>query len=568
MVLNTILRLKYDTLAAWKAAEEYVPMKGEVCIVAVPTDAQQVASEPAILFKVGDGTGVVFKKEGSDKVELPWASGLAADVHAWAKESSLTVTKNGTGNVVASISWDATLNNGKGGIKYETAAVATAEGLDQIQKDLLALTNTVNAMYTNTQIDDAIANALDGAKDYTDTKDSAMNTRVKALEDKFGEGEGNVESQIEAAVNVEKERAMAAEKANADAIVAIKDGTTIDSFADVESALAGKQAAGDYATKTEAKAYADAKDTAIKAAQDKADANETEIANVKATAEAAYVLPEGGIESDLSEGVKASLAKANSALQASDIVDLATKQEVTDAKEAAITAAKTELDGITLAIEDYNDVESIVIKDSKGVVIADVSAATFVKDGMLTDAQYNTDTNKIILTWNTDSGKTTTEVDLNDLVDTYTGGNGITVATNGEISIDDDVVVTHNDLNDTVNTLVGTVDDTADTASITGAKKYTDAQITAEVNNRNTAISEAVAALDSSVTATAEANNKVSVLTGITQTDGKLTDKTEVMLAAVAKTGSAYDLAEASVDETTGEKYIVLFGGNASGWTE
>ena len=560
--LNTILRLKYDTLAAWKAAEEYVPMKGEVCIVAVPTDAQQVASEPAILFKVGDGTGVVFKKEGSDKVELPWASGLAADVHAWAKESSLTVTKNGTGNVVASISWDATLNNGKGGIKYETAAVATAEGLDQIQKDLAALTNTVNGMYTNTQIDEAIAAALDGAKDYTDTKDSAMNTRVKALEDKFGEGEGNVESQIEAAVNVEKERAMAAEKANADAIVAIKDGTTIDSFADVESALAGKQAAGDYATKTEAKAYADAKDTAIKAAQDKADANETEIANVKATAEAAYVLPEGGIESDLSEGVKASLAKANSALQASDIVDLATKQEVTDAKEAAITAAKTELDGITLAIEDYNDVESIVIKDSKGVVIADVSAATFVKDGMLTDAQYNTDTNKIILTWNTDSGKTTTEVDLNDLVDTYTGGNGITVATNGEISIDDDVVVTHNDLNDTVNTLVGTVDDTADTASITGAKKYTDAQITAEATARNTAISEAVADLDSSVTATAEADNQVSVLTGITQEDGKLTNKTEVKLAAIAKTGNVNDLVQ-----TNGE-VLVLFGGNAAGWTE
>ena len=136
--LNTILRLKYDTLANWKAAEEYVPMKGEVCIVSVPANTQQVASEPAILFKVGDGSGVVFKKEGSSKTELPWGSGLAADVYGWAKESSLTVTKNGTGNVVASISWDATLNNGKGGIKYETAAVATAKGLDQIQKDLNA----------------------------------------------------------------------------------------------------------------------------------------------------------------------------------------------------------------------------------------------------------------------------------------------------------------------------------------------------------------------------------------------------------------------------------------------
>ena len=43
---------------------------------------------------------------------------------------------------------------------------------------------------------------------------------------------------------------------NTNAISAIKNGTTIDSFADVETALAGKQANGDYATKTEAQGYA------------------------------------------------------------------------------------------------------------------------------------------------------------------------------------------------------------------------------------------------------------------------------------------------------------------------
>lgn len=50
---------------------------------------------------------------------------------------------------------------------------------------------------------------------------------------------------------------------NTSAINAIKDGTSIDSFKDVEEALAGKQATGDYATKTEAQGYADAKDSAI-----------------------------------------------------------------------------------------------------------------------------------------------------------------------------------------------------------------------------------------------------------------------------------------------------------------
>ena len=57
-------------------------------------------------------------------------------------------------------------------------------------------------------------------------------------------------------------------KTNTDAISAIKDGKTIDSFADVEAALSGKQAAGDYATKTEAQGYAT---TALKDAKDYAD---------------------------------------------------------------------------------------------------------------------------------------------------------------------------------------------------------------------------------------------------------------------------------------------------------
>lgn len=66
-------------------------------------------------------------------------------------------------------------------------------------------------------------------------------------------------------------------KSNTDAIAAIKDSDTIDSFADVEAALAGKQATGDYATKAEAQGYADAKDEAIAAAQAAGDAAQSEV---------------------------------------------------------------------------------------------------------------------------------------------------------------------------------------------------------------------------------------------------------------------------------------------------
>ena len=61
------------------------------------------------------------------------------------------------------------------------------------------------------------------------------------------------------------------------------------------------------------------------------------------------------------------------------------------------------------------------------------------------------------------------------------------------------------------------------------------------------AITAAIAELDSVVGATAADGNAVSVLTGITQEDGKLTGKTEVKLASVAKTGSAEDVSTEAI---------------------
>lgn len=57
-----------------------------------------------------------------------------------------------------------------------------------------------------------------------------------------------------------------------------------------------------------------------------------------------------------------------------------------------------------------------------------------------------------------------------------------------------------------------------------------------------TDLSNAINALDSSVSATEASGNVYSVLTGVTQTDGVLASKTEVTLAAAAKTGAAADV--------------------------
>lgn len=78
--LNTRIALKYDTLTNWDAAE-FILKKGEVAICSLAnSETAEQSTPPAVLLKVGDG---VHKFR-----ELPWASGLAADVYGWAKAAT------------------------------------------------------------------------------------------------------------------------------------------------------------------------------------------------------------------------------------------------------------------------------------------------------------------------------------------------------------------------------------------------------------------------------------------------------------------------------------------------
>lgn len=129
----------------------------------------------------------------------------------------------------------------------------------------------------------------------------ALADAKKYFEDNKGlfEAAGTVSTAREAL-----EKAIAAVDAKVDAIT---DGESIDSFADVEAALAGKQAAGDYATKAEAQAMADGKDEAIAAAKKagddaQADIDAYKVSNDEAIADlTAYVgtIPEGATATDV-----------------------------------------------------------------------------------------------------------------------------------------------------------------------------------------------------------------------------------------------------------------------------
>lgn len=73
--LNTRIKNKVDTYENWTSANPTL-LAGEIAIVTIPGSTGAVQQEPATLFKVGDGV-TAFK-------DLPFASGLAANVYSWA----------------------------------------------------------------------------------------------------------------------------------------------------------------------------------------------------------------------------------------------------------------------------------------------------------------------------------------------------------------------------------------------------------------------------------------------------------------------------------------------------
>jgi hypothetical protein len=92
-ILNTRVQLKYDSYENWIAtANQFKLRPGEVAVVNINganganlnNGTENTVVQPTILFKVGIGNpadNATWKTFN----QLPWASALAADVHAWAK---------------------------------------------------------------------------------------------------------------------------------------------------------------------------------------------------------------------------------------------------------------------------------------------------------------------------------------------------------------------------------------------------------------------------------------------------------------------------------------------------
>ena len=302
-LLNARLQLKYDTQENWQNST-VILKTGEVALSVISVKQDGTMNfVPCVAMKCGDG---VHKYS-----ELDFIYARAADVVEAAKSTE------GLTNFVQNL-----ISNGKFASAADLEALAgrvtTAEG------EIDALQGLIGTKSVGTQIQEAIE-ALDLANTY-DAKGSA--------------------AAVQGDLNSYKTTNNAAVAANTSAIAAIKDGTTIDSFKDVEEALAGKQAAGDYATRTEAQGYANAV-----LGTDADDSTAKTVYGARKLAEELNTAMDGrvdALEAAIGEGGSVSTQIAN-AIGKLDVTDTAVKNQfVTEVSEtdgkiavkrAALTAA-------------------------------------------------------------------------------------------------------------------------------------------------------------------------------------------------------------------------------------
>lgn len=140
--LNTRISLRYDTYDKWNtpSGKAAVLNTGEVGICAITSDG---AEQPTIMFKVGNGV--------STFEELPWTSGLAADVYDWAKAAQIAISEEGAGEVITNIYWD----EGSNGIKVTRKTLTTESGKFATQGMIASQVNGV-LVFSDASISDAV----------------------------------------------------------------------------------------------------------------------------------------------------------------------------------------------------------------------------------------------------------------------------------------------------------------------------------------------------------------------------------------------------------------------------
>lgn len=244
-ILNTRILMKVDTLEAWNSST--LPLKkGELAFATVAASAGNGLTEPVVMVKIGEDGVKTFK-------DLSWNFyAKASDVIAAAKsEDTLRSFINGV-IADAGIASDDAMQELAGKVTIAEGKITTLEGeMDAVEKkaaDNAAAIETIEGRFGAETVAleiNAAINALDLDNTYAAKVHGHEIADVNGLSDSIAAAK-KAGTDANAALEAYKTLNDAAVKVNSDAIAGIKNGETIDNFAEVEAALAGKQAAGDY----------------------------------------------------------------------------------------------------------------------------------------------------------------------------------------------------------------------------------------------------------------------------------------------------------------------------------
>ena len=505
-ILNTRLRLKYDTLANWSAANP-VLLKGEVGIVSVPLASETTVGQvvkPAILFKVGDGT--------TDFNTLPFASGMAADVHAWAKEATgraedIQVFDESNAFIGKTVTEALAQLNSEigaltGGGESDSISQMINEAINALDvtdsaeegKYVSAITQengkikVVRASlpdYSNVYASKSIENDVATIKsDYLKTADKTELTA--ALQNKVDKIDGySLVSDTEIArlasvnnYNDTEVRGLISD--NTDAIAAIKEGATASTLKELEDSIAGVKATADAAA---TKTALDGEITRAKAAEGQ---NASDIALVKADVEILVGTDNNkSVRTIANEELAAQLIAEGAAESLDTLQEIAAWIQSHPGNASAMNSAIKALQAKTVLGTNGEGTEYATVKAYVEAAIAALNIGDYAKAAALTALADRVTVNETAIT-------------------NITKEDGLIATAKAEAAAD-------------AATKAGTAE--------SNAKAYTDTEI-----------------------------GKVNVEVAKKANDADL--------AAIAKTGNVNDLVQTEGD------VLVLFGGNAAGWTE
>lgn len=208
-------------------------------------------------------------------------------------------------------------------------------------------------------------------------------------------------------------------------------------------------------------------DTAVKDAKSTADTGVANAATAQSAAEAAQTTANSKVASvtgdttvkaeTVNHAVTLSLAtsdkgnvkftkdadglSANVTIPAATVTGVAADDKVLSLTDKLVSAT-IGLDYGDATTEALSGHKAIKLLGKEGVVISEIDASDFIKDGMIQSVAFDTKTKHVTITFNTDAGREAIDVDLSTLVDTYKAGTGLSLANDGTFSVNTTTIAT------------------------------------------------------------------------------------------------------------------------------